>query len=131
MDRRGIEPRFPGCKPGVFPFDEQPGLESPKSKVQRPKSERQKDRGRRRLLFSDLGLWTLDFGPSPLGELTEVGVEPTKSRRSRHRRFAGLRTRPFLHYLLRSISSRSGCRTRPVELMRPHWALAPLRHRVK
>ena len=21
---RGIEPRFPGCKPGVFPLDEQP-----------------------------------------------------------------------------------------------------------
>ena len=24
VDRRGIEPRFPGCKPGVFPLDQQP-----------------------------------------------------------------------------------------------------------
>ncbi len=24
VDRRGVEPRFPGCKPGVFPLDEQP-----------------------------------------------------------------------------------------------------------
>jgi hypothetical protein len=30
-------------------------------------------------------------------------------------------------YVLRSISSRSGCRTRRLELMRLHWALAPLR----
>ena len=24
VDRRGVEPRLPGCKPGVFPLDEQP-----------------------------------------------------------------------------------------------------------
>ncbi len=24
VDHRGVEPRFPGCKPGVFPLDKQP-----------------------------------------------------------------------------------------------------------
>jgi hypothetical protein len=24
VDHRGVEPRFPGCKPGVFPLDQQP-----------------------------------------------------------------------------------------------------------
>ena len=24
VDRRGVEPRLPGCKPGVFPLDQQP-----------------------------------------------------------------------------------------------------------
>lgn len=24
VDRRGVEPRLPGCKPSVFPLDEQP-----------------------------------------------------------------------------------------------------------
>lgn len=24
VDRRGVEPRFPGCDPGVFPLDQQP-----------------------------------------------------------------------------------------------------------
>lgn len=26
VDRRGIEPRLPGCKPGVFPLDQRPAL---------------------------------------------------------------------------------------------------------
>ena len=72
--------------------------------------------------FSDPG-WnrTSDFlgviqASSPLDHgimsVTEVGVEPTKSRGSRPRRFASLRTRSFS-------SSGSGGRTRQSWLMRP------------
>ena len=28
LDRRGVEPRFPGCKPGVVPLDQQPNSSS-------------------------------------------------------------------------------------------------------
>ena len=59
----------------------------------------------------------LDHG---IKSVTEVGVEPTKSRGSRPRRFASLRTRP--------ISSGSGGRTRRAELMKLYWALAHPRH---
>jgi hypothetical protein len=68
-----------------------------------------------------VGLLTAWRHPSfVFSEVAEVGVEPTKSRGSRPRRFASLRTRPS--------SSRSGSRTRQAELMRLGWALAHLRH---
>ena len=31
VDRRGVEPRSPGCKPGVFPLDQQPVVGSQRS----------------------------------------------------------------------------------------------------
>jgi hypothetical protein len=102
---------------------------SPGWRVQSPRSKVQSRKDKENASAAVFCFLTLDLGPSPTGELTEVGVEPTKSRRSRHRRFPDLRTRSWLVFLLfhRSISSRSGCRTRHLELMRLHWALAPLR----
>jgi hypothetical protein len=84
---RGVEPRSPGCKPGIFPLDEQPitsnfqlipdGIEPSLSCVS----------GRR------LRLWaTGSFPITP--KLTGVRVELTESQGSRPCRFAKLRTRP-------------------------------------
>jgi hypothetical protein len=81
MDRRGIEPRFPGCKPGVFPFDEQPGLESPKSNVQSRKDKKTAAAVVSCFLTLDFGLWTfairrIDRGGSRTHKVTALSTPP-------------------------------------------------------
>jgi hypothetical protein len=81
------------------------------------KSEHYSDPGwNRTITFLDVGQVSSPLDHGIKLSVTEVGVEPTKSRGSRPRRFASLRTRP--------ISSGSGGRTRRAELMRLGWALA-------
>ncbi len=109
---RGIEPRSPGCRPGIFPLDEQPIHQrsvresNPAFRLTKAVCSRSTYRPSLPLIGSDPG-WNrtitfLDVGQvsSPLDHgirlsVTEVGVEPTKSRGSRPRRFASLRTRPI------------------------------------
>ena len=94
VDRRGVEPRFPGCKPGVFPLDQQPILSFQQRSVRElnPVFRLTKEVcGRntyRPVHRSDPG-WsrTIAFlgvtqASSPLdhgivSSVTEVGVEPT------------------------------------------------------
>ena len=107
VDRRGVEPRLPGCKPSVLPLNEQPiyfkrsvresnpvpllTTEVCCRNTYRPSS----DPGWNRTI-SLLGVIQasspLDHG---IMSVTEAGVEPAKSRGSRPRRFACLRTRPW------------------------------------
>ncbi len=130
---RGIEPRSPGCRPGIFPLDEPPMFcqrsvreSNPAFRLTkavcsrstyRPQvSNRSDPGGTRTITFLDVGQVSSPLDHGIKLSVTEVGVEPTKSRGSRPRRFASLRTRP--------ISSGSGGRTRRAELMRLGWALA-------
>ena len=102
VDCRGIEPRFPGCKPSVLPLDEQPDRVIPDG-IEPP------------LPACRTGVVPLDHGIEL--SVTEVGVEPTKSSGSRPDRFSCLHTRS-------SGNGRSRCRTWLSRLMRPRWALA-------
>ena len=98
VDRRGIEPRSPACKAGIFPLDEQPD-----SYVKRGIA----------IFIPQSALRNLH------SKVTEVGVEPTKSPRSQRDRFTGLRTRAQS----KIYSSRGhGSRTREARLMRPGGA---------
>lgn len=103
MDRRGIEPRLPGCKPGVFPLDQRPasrglfGSRTRSASVPRRRAAKTPTDHPRIPDGVEPSLWWLS--PRRLcrwtkgSQVTEVGVEPTKSRGSRPRRFANLRTR--------------------------------------
>jgi hypothetical protein len=99
--RPGIEPGLPPYQGGVRPQHLQttsdPGWN-------------------RTITFLDVSQASLPLDHGIRLSVTEVGVEPTKSRGSRPRRFARLRTRP--------ISSGSGSRTRRAERMKLGWALA-------
>ena len=106
VDRRGVEPRSPGCKPSVFPLDQppinqevspgvEPGLRPYHGRVP-PKTltDLVSDRGWSRtidLLVVTQASWPLDYAINQ--GVTEVGVEPTKSSRSQRDRFSDLRTR--------------------------------------
>ena len=124
VERRGIEPRLPGCKPSVFPLDQRPVVL--KRSVQelnpvfRLTTAACCRNTYRPILFPATafalhprklgGLSCFPAGIEPAlscmsgrrlrhwttGSLvTEVGVEPTKSPRSQRDRFASLRTRPW------------------------------------
>ena len=108
VERRGVEPRLPGCKPSVFPLDQRPIVLSPEVRPgiepdPRPYHRRVQPKHLQTItqLQSDPG-WsrTIAFlvviqASLPPGHgivVTRVGVEPTKSPGSRPGRFASLRT---------------------------------------
>ncbi len=136
MDRRGIEPRFPDCKSGVFPLDQQPalfdrevcpgiepGLPAYHAGV-RPKHiqtdscrvipdgleprAHTRSVGRSYMSRRRLRLWTTGSI-----RVIEVGVEPTKSPGSRPDRFASLRTRPCCRWRIRDLRPTSGAHEAP------------------
>jgi hypothetical protein len=80
VDRRGVEPRSPGCKPGIFPLDERPLIDQFINKYESSPRE------------SNPHLPGVGRAPSPLDQGTlrphtssqdhtvaEVGVEPTST----------------------------------------------------
>ena len=73
MDHRGVEPRFPGCKPGVVPLDQQPDLIESSRRESNP-----------RFLFVREVSSPLDHGTADvvLRRVARVGVEPTDIRLS-------------------------------------------------
>ena len=128
VDGRGIEPRLPDCKSGVFPLDQQPvlfdsevcpGIEPglpayhagvlPKhlqtvfSVIPDGLEPSLSCMSRRRLR-----LWTTGSV-----QVIEVGVEPTNSSGSRPDRFASLRTRPCCWWRVRELHPTSEAHEAP------------------
>jgi hypothetical protein len=73
VDHRGVEPRFPGCKPGVVPLDQQPSFKESSRRESNP----------RFLFVREVSLpldhGTVNFVPR---RVARVGVEPTDIRLS-------------------------------------------------
>ena len=113
VESRGIEPRLPPCRGGVFPLDHDPMSGAPGSRtpIAWVQAKRLPVRPASRLLSvsfarevrsglePDLPPYQGSVQPQHLQtnlfQVTEVGVEPTKSLGSRPNRFANLRTRPL------------------------------------
>jgi hypothetical protein len=105
VDRRGVEPRLPGCKPSVLPLNEQPVCFERSVRGSNPVPLLTTEVCCRNTYrpSSDPG-WTrtivflaVDQASSPLDHgilfvVTEVGIEPTESPSSRPGRFTCLRT---------------------------------------
>lgn len=126
MDRRGIEPRLPGCKPCVFPLDQRPvSIERSVPELNRVflrteevccqntyRPFRVSDPGWNRtstfLVVTQASL-PLDHGIVIL-LVTEVGVEPTGTR---------LSTSPLCQFAYPVVSGGSGSCTPRSRLMRP------------
>ncbi len=78
VDSRGLEPRFPGCRPGVFPLD-QPPFDATRA----PRSSRRESNPH--FLFVREASWPLDHGTHRIPRqrsIARVGVEPTGTRLS-------------------------------------------------
>jgi hypothetical protein len=109
VDRRGIEPRFPGCKPGVVPLDQQPSFVSakvppgvepglPPYRGGVPPKHLQTNCQNNPGWNRTIAFLVVTQASSPpdhgIIQVTGVRIELTKSRGSRPRRFSCLRTRP-------------------------------------
>ncbi len=126
MDRRGIEPRLPGCKPSVFPLDQRPAsIERSVPELNRVfllttevccqntyRPFRVSDPGWNRtstFLVVTQASSPLDHGIVSLS-VTEVGIEPTGTR---------LSTSPLCQFAYPVINCGSRSRTEQSRLMRP------------
>jgi hypothetical protein len=123
VDRRGVEPRLPGCKPSVLPLNEQPiyfkrsvresnpvpllTTEVCCRNTYRPKGNDECRMMKDKLAPPAASEFIIQHSSLIILPVTEAGVEPAKSRGSGHRRapcaawsvvarrFACLRTRPW------------------------------------
>jgi hypothetical protein len=113
VDHRGVEPRSPGCKPGVFPLDERPIANI---KSNHPGRTRTCD-----ILLVRQASWPLDDGTDGNLRSRTGGSRTHRSPDSRPGRYAGSRT-----VRGRSKSSRPRYRSGRVGLMRANRAPARL-----
>ena len=119
VERRGIEPRLPGCKPSVFPLDQRPVVLKRSVRELNPVFRLTTAaccrNTYRPVVKSDPGwnrtstLLHVTQASSPLDHgivfsVTRVGVEPTKSPRPQRDRFACLRTWSFRKWRVRGLS---------------------------
>ena len=118
VERRGIEPRLPGCKPSVFPLDQRPVVLKRSVRELNPVFRLTTAaccrNTYRPVVKSDPGwnrtstLLHVTQASSPLDHgivfsVTRVGVEPTKSPRPQRDRFTCLRTWSFRKWRVRGL----------------------------
>ena len=125
VERRGIEPRLPGCKPSVFPLDQRPVVLKRSVRELNPvfrlttavccrntyRPFASSDPGWNRTTGTHAqrgSLLHVTQASSPLDHgimlsVTRVGVEPTKSPRPQRDRFTCLRTWSFRKWRVRGL----------------------------
>jgi hypothetical protein len=123
VDRRGIEPRLPGCKPSVFPLDQRPVY--PKGPFGNRTRSSSLPRRRAAGTPTDHFAIVIPDGVEPSlswlsprrlrrwttgSPVTEAGIEPAITR---------LSTLPLCQFAYPVASGGSGCCTRRSRLMRP------------